>query len=317
MIRLAIDILFSAVAALLSLFLRRQFAKHRLRIGRISLPRLSLFDVQYSGVLFGGTYHFTFVASRITLRFHWPCHPNPKIVTFAADNILYRSTTADVSTGRLTVVLWFFPVLFRQTAGPWVNAELDDFRIRIFGSDATPHFVKELRENLVRSLLTGDVLRLDDFGTRARFTGVTERAVEDGEDSDRNGQHEHPSGSHYTTLQDRFCHGRPADHNGAASESVANDHGTFSAVMNSVKAMQPQPSRGREHWQDEVRISSFARGLMLHNKEGRMYSFGALDAQLRRNWTANRGNFVMIAKEARWVRVPCLYQMRAPPSLWK
>ncbi|KIP03826.1 hypothetical protein PHLGIDRAFT_56689, partial [Phlebiopsis gigantea 11061_1 CR5-6] len=202
--------------------------------------------------------------SRMSLRFHWPCRPNPKLVTFTAEDILYKSTTADVSTGRLSAVLWFFPVLFRQTAGPWVNAELDDFRIRIFGSDETPCLVKVFRENLVGSVLTGDVLRLDDFGTNVRFSGVTESAVEDGEGSGGDGQREHPDANRCT-------------------------------------AKRPQPYLGRE--QDEVRISAFARGLMLHNKEGRVYSFGALDAQLRRNWTANRGNFVMIVKDARWVRV--------------
>ena len=42
----------------------------------------------------------------------------------------------------------------------------------------------------------------------------------------------------------------------------------------------------------------------------------AVDAQLRRNWTANRGTFVMIAKESRWVKVPWKYEMDVAPSFW-
>lgn len=298
-----LDILFIAAAAIASLFLRCQIAKHRLRVGRISVLELALYDVCYSGTLYKGEYRFTFTSSRISLRLHWPCRPNPKLVTFIARDILYKSTTADVSAGSLSAVLWFFPVLLHQTAGPWADAELADFRIRIFSSNATPYFVKQLRENLVSTMLKGDILRLDDFGTSARFSGATETIIQSEEDPHEDGENKCPGTNH--------------EHSRASMESLANDDGKFTSVGSHAKWMQRTLFLYKEQEQDEVRISSYARGFMTNNKEGRMYTFKAIDAQLRRSWTENRGSFVMIAKESRWMRVPCLSQMAASLSFWQ
>lgn len=100
-------------------------------------------------------------------------------------------------------------------------------------------------------------------------------------------------------------------------ESLANADEKVTSVGSHAKRMQRASSLYKEQEQDEVRISSYARGFMTNNKEGRMYTFEAIDAQLRRSWTENRGSFVMIAKESRWMRVPCLSQMEVSLSFWE
>ncbi|GJE89721.1 hypothetical protein PsYK624_058270 [Phanerochaete sordida] len=312
---LVLDVLFFAAAALFSLFLRCQIAKHKLSIRRIALLELALYDVHYAGTLYEGTYQFDFNASCVYIRFHWPRRPNPKWMTFTAKDVLYKSSTADLSTSTLSTEAWFFPKLFGQTAGPWLNVTLADFRIRVFGSDRTPYCVKRLRANLVGAVLDGEVLQCDDFGSSIRFAGITESAVESERDPDGDGVDEHPERSSGTVPQDGPYeeHVAQAKVNGAAHDSLADNDGHIKTIRHPMKELHPVSSIGRE--QDEVRISAYARGLAL-NSEGRVYRFETVDAQLRRNWTANRGSFVMIARESRWVKVPWSYEIQATTSFW-
>ncbi|KAF9819995.1 hypothetical protein IEO21_01657 [Rhodonia placenta] len=75
----------------------------------------------------------------------------------------------------------------------------------------------------------------------------------------------------------------------------------------------PPPSTNTDT--DELRISASARQLHLHNTEGRVYTFGVVDAQLRRDWDQDRGSFVLVVEEARWVKVHWLFQ-RTPTPWW-
>ena len=312
-----VNILLCALAAVASLVLRRQVGQHILRIGKIVLLDLSLNDVHYSGTLYDQTYHFTFTSARLVLRFHWPTKFCPRWLTFRTKDVLYRSSTADISAGDLSVTLWFFPFLFGQTAGPWINVGIDDFRIRVFGSHATPKYIKLLRQNLVGTVLGGKILKLDDFGTSVRCSGFTESAVESEVDPDADGKNEHREKVPSTVPQDGPYHEKLGDPDGAADESIAGENGGFKDSSRKVpekRSAEAVPYINRE--QDEVRISAYARGLMMDNTEGRVYTFGSVDAQLRRNWVANRGNFVMIAKESRWVRVPFSHEMQPHKSFW-
>jgi hypothetical protein len=271
---------------------------------------LSLYDVHYSGTLYDGT-SFSFVSDCLHLRFLWPRRPNPKWLVFTAKDVLYKSSKADIFMGNVSSTVWFFPLLFRQTPGPWVNVEVVDFRIRIFASDATPQFVKLLRANLVSTVLDGEILRLDDFGTSMRFSGATESAVQSAADIDDDGEDERPAENLSTAPRDEPYNKKFADSDRMVDESLADESGSFKDISGRTskqRRFEPVPSLSRE--QDEVRLSVYARGLSIDNTEGRMYTFGAIDAQLRRNWTANRGSFVMIAKENRWVRVPWPQQMQ-------
>ncbi|KAK7680527.1 hypothetical protein QCA50_016308 [Cerrena zonata] len=191
-----------------------------------------------------------------------------------SEGVIYTSETGDVSVDRSSVTLWIFPVLFKQTAGPWVNINMEGVKIRIPNGKSTPHFVKQLRKNLVGTLVCGEIYRVDDFGTKIIFAGLTDRDAGAGNDNQHDGNKRH--------------------------QETSSDIHTSS----------------RSQTKDELRISSFLRGLHLHNTEGRIYTFGEVDAQLRRNWTENRGSFVMVAKESRWLRVHWPYQRLKTIPTW-
>ncbi|EPT03425.1 hypothetical protein FOMPIDRAFT_1158916 [Fomitopsis schrenkii] len=76
----------------------------------------------------------------------------------------------------------------------------------------------------------------------------------------------------------------------------------------------PPPFLNREV--DELRTTISASQLHLHNPDARIYAFHAIDAQLRRDWDSNRGSFVLIAEESRWIRVRSPYQGEWSPG-WR
>jgi len=264
----------------LSYILHRRILAHRLEIGSVSLS--GIHSVRYSGTLSRGSsgspFHFS--CSRISIAPHLPTTASPYWLIVTADNIFYSSDRCDASINKLSTICWFFPRLFRQTAGPMVNTELDNFRIRVRRSTEIPSYVQTLRANLVGALLNGEILRVDDFVTTLRFGGLTERP------SDTNGSAD--------PLQDDS----PCDQGGSGSELSLSESTT-------------NPSGS----QDEIRVSASAHGLHLNNREGRYYSFETIDTQLRRNWTADRGTFVMVASECRWVKVPWAYERVAGSSV--
>ncbi|KZT73231.1 hypothetical protein DAEQUDRAFT_662511 [Daedalea quercina L-15889] len=234
----------------------RPLRGHHLKIGRISISTLSLYDVHYTGALYDEKYTYTFTAPCIFVRLHLPTPSYPSWLVLTAHEILYKSTTCDASLTRMDVTFWLFPYLFKRTAGPWISAELDGFRLRVHHSNETPYWIKRLRQNLVGALLNGDIYRLDDVKATVQFAGA------DGSS--------------------------PADH-----------------------VDPPAPFLNRET--DELRTTVSACQLHLHNSDGRIYTFRAVDAQLRRDWDTDRGSFVLVAEEGRWVRVHRPYQREWTP----
>ncbi len=170
--------------------------------------------------------------------------------------MLYKSETCDVSASEICTIFWFFPVLFRQTVGPWTNAELHDIRIRIVRSDTTPYWIKRLRQNLVGAVVAGDIFTLDDFGTTARFSGLSEAGGEENVNAGK--KDDRPS-----NMPNEGCYNEQLSReDGIADSSLGED---FLEKQRDIKAI---PFLRRE--QDEVRLSAFARGLHLHNHEGRV-----------------------------------------------
>ena len=290
-------ILSTALIIVISCVLRRRYKNHRLSIRHISLTTLSFEDVRCEGTLYDGTYTYTFTSSRIAFRLHWPTPARPRWFTLTAHDIFYTSTTCDISLAALDVTGWFFPLLFRQTAGPWTSVQLDDFRIRIYKSSQTPLYIKKLRKNLVNAVLTGETIRVDDFWTSMQFAGLSESAVQHGAQpaSVPNGEATHDAESD--------CD----DDEYPESDDSYEGYMRLSAEDRARRAELIDASAG-EGSKDEVRISSCVRQLHIDNRHGRMYTLGAVDAQLRRDWDTDFGSFVMVTKEARWVRVHRAYQ---------
>ena len=58
------------------------------------------------------------------------------------------------------MTFWFFPVLFRHTAGPWITTTLDGLSVLIFSSERTPGWVTNLRNDILGAILDGETIRL-------------------------------------------------------------------------------------------------------------------------------------------------------------
>ncbi|KAI9069696.1 hypothetical protein FKP32DRAFT_1671173 [Trametes sanguinea] len=339
-----------------SYILNRPVCGHRLQIGHLSWSTAC--SIRYEATLYAKSYSFTFTSSSLSWRFHLPRTDNPRWLTVTLFDTVYTSSTGDISTTKVETVLWFFPVFFRFTAGPWADVTIDGLRIRVQKSTATPYWVQRLRENLVGTFLTGEFLRADVFRTSVRFAGLSEH----GEDKPKGytkpdakltpeepdvfrtsvrfaGLSEHgednPKG--YTKPDAKLT---PKEPSGTIPESEPEDAqedddepcGCCSPAVHSASngyttyahqeeadalahadEYKTQPLRA--HDDDELRFSVLARRVHVNNTEGRVYTFGAVDAQMRRNWVDDRGSFAMVAEECRWVKVHFPFE-RVAPRAW-
>lgn len=276
-------ILCDAFFGIISLILGCPIRNRCLRIQGISLSRFALYDISYVGSVHGEEPSIFFTCSALSVSLHLPRTPNRRWFTLTLTDILYKSSSWDASSSRLTSTLWFFPILFRQSAGPWVHAQVDDFRIRVASSTAMPYAVQRLRETLVRAILRGKILRADDFKTNVAFVGITEHKDEalctKDEDSDQ------------------------------------TDEDTEESEPCKIGCDANPPTFASDE-QDSIRISVGVDQLLVDNAEGRVLACGGVDAQLRRAWTGHRGSLVMIAREARWIRVPMPWEMECKQSWW-
>ncbi|KAI0352223.1 hypothetical protein OH77DRAFT_1523491 [Trametes cingulata] len=310
----AARLFFFIACAFWSYLLNRPVGGHRLRIGRLSWS--AAHDIRYEGTLYAKSYSFAYSAASLTWAFHRPRPADPRWLTVTVHDILYTSSTGDVSTARLETVLWFFPVLFRWTAGPWADVTIDGLRIKVQKSTATPYWIQRLRENLVSTFLTGEFLRADVFRTSVRFAGLSE--------------HEEDKPKAYTDPRSKLAAEEPGEDEGDEEEEEecgccapsstrgSNGHATYAHqeeadALADADAYKTQPLRAVDD--DELRFSALARRVHINNTEGRIYTFGAIDAQMRRNWAEDRGSFAMVAEECRWVKVHFPFE-RVAPRAW-
>ena len=236
-------------------------------------------------------------------------------------SIFYKSTTCDASLARLDATFWLFPYLFKRTAGPWISVELDGLRIRVHHSNQTPYWIKRLRQNLAGALLNGDIYRLDDVKATVQFAGVSEPQVPASHRRRANSRaRERPLSA--TLPAKSHCNGRDRaaasstggqDDDDASDEESSDEYEDREADGSSPAdhVDPPPPFLNREV--DELRTTISASQLHLHNPDARIYAFRTIDAQLRRDWDTDRGSFVLVAEEGRWVRVHWPYQREWTP----
>ncbi|PCH34166.1 hypothetical protein WOLCODRAFT_148231 [Wolfiporia cocos MD-104 SS10] len=324
------QVVWTIILIFASYILKRPLHGHALSIAHVSLKSLTLHDVRYSGALYDRTYTYTFTARDISIDFHLPRPIYPRWLTITAHSLFYTSSTSDISVETLDITCWLFPYLFKRTAGPWCSVVLDGFRVRVFGSSATPYWITRLRQSLVSSLLEGDIYRLDNFGTKVQFAGLSEPFIpakmkqrRRRADSPVTAEHpvrerEHVAGGnsfvpHDLTEEDDTTLDEGEDDTSDDTSQFDSYEGGGSEMPDG-QARTDHPPPFANTATDELRISAFARQLHFHNTHGRVYTFGRADAQLRRDWDTDRGSFVMVAEESRWVRVHWPYQRETNPS---
>lgn len=322
------EVIWTIILILTSYVFNRPMAGHALKIGHISLRTLSLHDVRYSGALYDRDYKYAFSTPVLSIAFHLPRPSYPRWLTLSSHTMYYTATTSDLSVTTLDVTLWVFPYLFKRTAGPWISVTIDGFRIRVHKSNATPYWIQRLRQNVVAALFEGEVYRLDDFSTSVRFAGLSESytpivaktrrrsetplaAATPAPNENHHGGYDDESSSE---CDSDFTDG-DGDENGKDPSTDESERGEHDHEADAVAVQNHQdcPPPFTNTDSDELRVSVAAQQLHLTNNEGRVYTFGRLDAQLRRNWNVDRGSFVMIAEEARWVRVHWPYQRQVTP----
>lgn len=175
LLELASLVLFLSILAA-SVFLTKPFG-HCLRISGIGA--LSLHGIRYTKV----QTDVSVSISSLHFAFSFPRPSNPRWGTFTAHGFEHKDSGCHFSLHKIEVALWFFPVLFRFSAGPWLDITLDDFKLRVFSSTVTPNWVQRMRRNLVAAVLKGEILRLDDFVSSIEMSSLTCTAVADGQDS--------------------------------------------------------------------------------------------------------------------------------------
>ncbi|OSD01145.1 hypothetical protein PYCCODRAFT_1504552 [Trametes coccinea BRFM310] len=306
-----------------SYILNRPVRGHRLKIGHLSWS--AAFSIRYEATLYDKSYSFTFTSSSLSWCFYLPRADNPRWLTVTLFDTIYTSSTGDISTTKLETVLWFFPVYFRFTAGPWADVTIDGLRIRVQKSTATPYWVQRLRENLVGTFLTGEFLRADVFRTSVRFAGLSEHEEDKPKGYTKPGSKLAPKEPIGTESEFEFESGyeqedddEPCGCCSPAVRRVSNGYTTYAHQEEAdalARADEYKTRPLRPYDDDELRFSVLARRVHINNTEGRVYTFGAIDAQMRRNWVDDRGSFAMVAEECRWVKVHFPFE-RVAPRAW-
>ncbi|TBU42550.1 hypothetical protein BD309DRAFT_174335 [Dichomitus squalens] len=318
-----VSVFYSAISYLLG----RPFFGHRLSIGRLTLWTAR--EVHFEAALFSKTYRCSFRIPLIAWSFHIPHSVEPRWCTITLHDIFYNSPTGDISIGRFELVLWFFPVFFRQSTQPWGNVVIDDFRVLVFKSIQTPYYIHRLREKLVSALLTGDVMRCDMARTTCRFSGVSDVpeaepwwSKEQGSCAEERWLHRPRDEARHAlgeaedcaedeeleeSMHDREDHAGHEEEDGVCEE---NEPGKKANELVSDGRYTTVPMRTSD--KDEMCFSWLSRQLHIYNCDSRVYAFGSIDAQVRRSWSEDRGSFVMNAEELRWVHVPYPFEMVSP-----
>lgn len=201
----------------------------------------------------------------IHFAFHIPRPSNPRWGTLTVIGYEHKSPTCHFSVSSLQTTLWFFPLLFRVSSGPWMVTEVDEFRLRVFNSVDTPGWVQRLRVNLVGAILKGEILRCDEFTTRLSLSSIT---------------------------------------------GVAEGRSSSAPVE--------KPGVERPDLEDEIRITTDAKAYETKNWLDRIYSFGRMQAQLRKSWVDGRGSFVLVCEDVAWTKIqsPTAIQSRATNFWW-
>lgn len=218
---------------------------HALTIG--SIHPTSLRHVRYIRAKL-----YSISVSSIRLVLHFPSPREPYWAKLIAQGYHYQDSKCAVSSSKIEGTLWFFPMLFRFTAGPLITLKFDDFRLQVYESEYTPRWVRQLRDNLIYTAINEETVRLHQFKPRFVLSGLM---------------------------------------------------GMSGSIKGSDEIDIPGLEADREI--DDVKIQGKAKQWHIHNvQNNRMYTFDAIEMELRESWVDGRGTLVMIAHDSKWTKLP-------------
>jgi hypothetical protein len=108
---------------------------------------------------------------KLTISLRLPSATIPHWATITAYGYTYTDDDSVVRCNEATITIWFFPVLYRRTAGPWVTTTLDGVSIHISTSERTPRWIRLLRDDIFCSILDGETICLQHLKTKLQFSG--------------------------------------------------------------------------------------------------------------------------------------------------
>ncbi|KAF5352662.1 hypothetical protein D9756_006132 [Leucocoprinus leucothites] len=150
----------------LILFLILPLCGYVLTIGSIS-PAGSLENVRFVRAKL-----YTISASSVHFILHLPNSKEPYWAKLYATDYHYQDIRCGVAITKIEITLWFFPMLFRFTAGPLITLKFDNFRLQVYNSQYTPIWVRQLRDNLIYTAINEETVRIHQFKPRFVFSGL-------------------------------------------------------------------------------------------------------------------------------------------------
>ncbi|KAJ3512837.1 hypothetical protein NLJ89_g3291 [Agrocybe chaxingu] len=135
------------------------------------------FHVRHLHILSAGGFSIKSPTRSITIdnvkiNFHIPRPISPYWITLDAKKYEYTDDKCRVSLEQLQAKIWFFPVFFRCTAGPWITVHMDGFRVQVYTSRKFPSWTAQLRDNVIYTFLNGETLRLHDINTKIDLSSL-------------------------------------------------------------------------------------------------------------------------------------------------
>jgi hypothetical protein len=209
---------------------------HSFGVGRITFFALEDFRYTFRDKI-------SLSIQKIVLSFYIPSKSSARWLSISASGIEFKDSHHHLSLAQKHTDFLFFPLVYKHSAGPLLNVDLDDFRVIIYTSEFTPAWIEKMRNNLTCAVVIGETIQLDDMKTEMNLdTNIADRGQEtDGKEK---------------------------------SESRVSIHA--------------------ENW------------FIVQELIERMYSFGKLDMQLRRNWAPRPGGggvLAIIASSCRWIKL--------------
>ncbi|KAG6901025.1 hypothetical protein C0995_002048 [Termitomyces sp. Mi166 len=181
----------------------------------------------------------------------------------------YIDAQHHVSTSKIDVEVHLFPV----APETFINILLHDFKSRIKQSQNTPSWLQTMRQNLIRTVLNGEYLRLDDVKTQV-------------------------------ILRTRGTRGKdvlvPNKRSGELDRLVVDE-------KHQLKGSEVTFTTGEDG--DESVATLNASEWHMKGAQQRLYHFGSINAQLRRSWDpkCDKATFAFVAQDSSWVLAPHPY----------
>lgn len=251
---------------------------------RVSVASLGFFHI------YGLSYQtatLTITIGKLDFNLKRPSRLDPSWAVITISSYEYKDSACHVSMDFCLTKLWFFPVFYRFSFGPWIDVTIEGFVTQVNESRNTPPLLQRTRNHLAASTLNGETVRIGHMSTRFFFGRDVEVPVASMSEDEREDE-----GMEWNKQ------GMLSQNNGLAQER---------AKMRTGKTLSGGTENGRRKTaseRDDVRIRLTLEQWQMSTLNHRMYTFGEIQGELRRSWLDDHGSVVVIMKNVAWIKLP-------------